>query len=310
MTDNKKPLILVSGATGAQGGSVVKHLLAGGFRVRGLTRDTKSSKAQALQALGAEVVVGDLKDRKSLDAALVGADGFFLVTQFWEKHSEDDEVEQGVTAIEAAKAANVKHVVFSTLSSPSIAAGMRVVHFDGKWKAALALIGSSLSYTLVFMPFYMENWSTWFKPHTGADGKQTMGAPMGGKPFVQGSVADLGAVVALAFKFPQLYNEKVLEFAADNLTVTESVAIYNKVHGTEVVPVEMPVEAYAKLPYPGAAEMAEMFKWYQWVADHRASGNPYSALGVKPRDYVLVDSSVSDKFTSLEAFFRAQRSQQ
>jgi uncharacterized protein YbjT (DUF2867 family) len=116
MSDKK--IIAVTGATGAQGGGLARAILAdpeGGFAVRALTRDPGSEKARALAASGAEVVQADLDDAGSVRAAFTGAYGAFCVTNFWEHFSAEKEVAQARSMAEAAKAAGVKHVVWSTL---------------------------------------------------------------------------------------------------------------------------------------------------------------------------------------------------
>jgi len=311
--EHKKPVVLVSGATGAQGGSIIKYLLQdGGFSVRGFTRDGKSSKAQALEKQGVSIAQGDLKDKKSLDAALVGVDYFFLVTQFWEKCTEEEDYQQGAIAVSSIKdAKSLKHVVFSALPGAFIHTGnkLQVPHFDSKWRAAMLLQSLGISYTLVFASYYNENWASWFKPNTSADGKTTMGVPMEGKRFGQGSIGDIGLVTLPAFKNPHAFNGKIIDFATEQLNVTECVANYNRANGTHVAPLEVPYKVFAKFGFPGAEELAIMFAYFQVIADSRAANpsNPYAALGVRAADYILADKRAFPALQSQEDFFRHHR---
>eukprot|EP00275_Glaucocystis_incrassata_P001216 EC122225.1.p1 GENE.EC122225.1~~EC122225.1.p1 ORF type:complete len:138 (+),score=36.78 EC122225.1:111-524(+) len=129
-----KPLIVVVGATDAQGGGVVQHLLKdGGYAIRGVTRNTESEKAKALAAQGVEVVKADQADLESLKAAFAGAKGAFLVTNYWEIHDADKEIQYGKNLGDAAKAAGVEHVIWSSLEKTVDIAGDRIPSI-GKWK--------------------------------------------------------------------------------------------------------------------------------------------------------------------------------
>jgi len=304
----EKPIILVSGATGQQGGSVVRYLLKdGGFRVRALTRDTKSQKAAALVRQGVEVVAGDLKDWKSLDAALVGAHGFFINTQFWEKCTEEEEFEQGSVAVAAAAAANTPHVLLSTLPGAFVATGnkLKVPHLDQKWRIALLLQATGLTYTLLFVPNYMDGWGKMLKPSPGPDGKSKFTIPMGGKRFGMSQIADLGIITTPIFKDPAHYNGKLVDLATQQVSMADLTAIYNRTHGTEVGFYEPAWEDFAKYPFPMAHELGVMFAFFQWIADRRIAEpcNPYAPLGIRASDYILVDIIKQPLLASLEAHF-------
>ena len=129
MSDSR--LVLVTGATGQQGGSVARRLLDGGFRVRGITRNTESDAAKELIVLGAEVVHAEFSDTESLSAALEGVDAVFAMTTPFEA-GVDAETAQGVALIDAAAAAGVDHFVYSSVASADKATG--VPHFDSKYR--------------------------------------------------------------------------------------------------------------------------------------------------------------------------------
>src|ERR687886_2667436 len=145
-TQNVERLILVTGATGKQGGAVARSLLDRGFRVRALTRDPQRPEAQALTEQGAEVVQGDMEDRSAIDRVLEGAYGVFSVQNFWET-GYDREVRQGKTVAEAAKAAGVEHFVYSSVGSAHRQTG--IPHFDSKWEVEEHIRQIGLPYTIL-----------------------------------------------------------------------------------------------------------------------------------------------------------------
>ncbi|NTU62699.1 MAG: NmrA/HSCARG family protein, partial [Chloroflexi bacterium] len=157
MSNNDK-LILVSGATGQQGGATARHLLAKGFKVRALTRDAKSDKTQALSAQGAEIVQGNLEDRAALDQALKGVYGVFSVQNFWlPEVGFDGEIKQGKLLADAAKAATVKHFVYSSVGAAH--RGMGQQHFESKWQIEQYVQALGLPYTILRPVAFMENYN-------------------------------------------------------------------------------------------------------------------------------------------------------
>ena len=153
---NMERLILVCGATGKQGGAVTRSLLERGIRVRALTRDPQKPEAQALTEQGAEVVQGDMEDRSALDQVLVeGVYGVFSVQNFWET-GYDREVQQGKTVADAAKAAGVEHLVYSSVGSAHRQTGLS--HFESKWEAENHVRELDLRYTILRPVFFMQNW--------------------------------------------------------------------------------------------------------------------------------------------------------
>ncbi len=148
-------LILVTGATGNQGGAVARSLLDRGFRIRALTRDPQKPEAQALTEQGAEVVQGDMEDRSAMERALEGAYGVFSVQNFWET-GYDREVQQGKTVADAAKDAGVEHFVYSSVGSAY--RDTKIPHFDSKWEVENHVRESDLPYTILRPVFFMQNW--------------------------------------------------------------------------------------------------------------------------------------------------------
>jgi uncharacterized protein YbjT (DUF2867 family) len=151
-------LILVSGATGQQGGAVARSLLGRGIGVRALTRDPEKPEAKELVDLGAEVASGDLEDRSSIERVLDGVHGVFSVQQSWETGVEG-EIRQGVLLADAAKAAGVDHYVYSSVGSAHRETG--IPHFESKWEVEEHVRGSGVPYTVLRPVFFMQNWEFW-----------------------------------------------------------------------------------------------------------------------------------------------------
>lgn len=195
--------ILVTGATGAQGGSVAKHLMeAGQFKVRALTRDIHSPKALALKASGAEVVQGDFANRTSLYAALKNVYGVFGVTDFWE-HSNDEYL-LGKNLVEAVAENNVEHFIFSSLPpAKKISKGqLKIPHFD--IKADLEEYAKSIipGTTVINVAAYYENFYTHYHPQRTFDGQYFFGFPQGHTKYAGVSVEDIGGVILAIFHSP------------------------------------------------------------------------------------------------------------
>ena len=185
-TMSEKKVIAVMGATGAQGGGLVRAILDDGegpFSARAITRDASSDKAQALALLGAEVVEADMDDQASLERAFEGAHGAFCVTAFWETFSPEKEIAQARTMAEAAKTAGVSHVIWSTLEDtrkwvpveddrmPTLQGKYKVPHFDGKGEADAFFREAGVPTTNLLTSFYWENFISFGSgPQRGADG--------------------------------------------------------------------------------------------------------------------------------------------
>jgi uncharacterized protein YbjT (DUF2867 family) len=254
--------ILVTGATGAQGGGVARHLLKGGkFRVRCLTRDPTSAKAAALAKGGAEVVKGDLAERRSVEAALAGCYGCFGVTNFWEHFA--GERQQGRNLVEAVKSAGVQHFVFSTLpSAKEITKGaIEVPHLDIKADVEKYARELRLGATFVSVAFYFENFLTHFLPQRQADGTLAFGFPQGDTPLAGVAVEDTGGVVAVIFGRPGEFRDRTVGIVGDDLPGKKYAEIMSRVLGQKVVYNYIPRETYAAFGFPGAQELADMFEF-------------------------------------------------
>ena len=281
MTDNNKKKILVVGATGAQGGSVARHLVqAGKFAVRGLTRNPDSPAAQQLRDLGVEVVKGDLDDRASIRAALEGMYGVFGVTSFWEHFQK--EREHGQNLVHAVAGSNIEHFVLSSLVSIEKETGgkLKSPHFDLKAEHEELAKSLGIPATFVHVPFYYENFLAFFPPMPTGDGSFQVSFPQGDTPLAAISVEDVGKIVAPIFEQPEKYIGKVIEPAGDEIPPAEYASKMGKAAGAEVRYSHMPREAFAALGFPGADDLADMFEYYRlhipsrkaYIEDARRNG--------------------------------------
>jgi uncharacterized protein YbjT (DUF2867 family) len=268
---NERKKILVFGATGAQGGSVARHLLSRGrFDVRAITRKTDSSAAQKLRDLGAEVVQGDLDDPSSLASALEGCSAVFGVTNFWEHF--DKEGPQGRNLVKAVSDAQVEHFVFSTLPPIEKATGgaLRSPHFDLKAEHEEYARSLGIPATFVHVPFYYENFLYFFPPRPAGNDAFAFGFPQGDTPLAAMSVEDVGLIVARVFEDPGAYIGKTVKLAGDELPPAQYAEVMTRRTGRAVSYAHVPRETFAALGFPGAEDLADMFEFYRVYIPSRA----------------------------------------
>jgi uncharacterized protein YbjT (DUF2867 family) len=261
MERTSKELIAVVGATGQQGGAVVRALQAGNqFKVRALTRNPAKHRE-----LADEVIQADLNRPETLRAAFEGAHGVFLVTNFWGEGS--DEVEQATAAIRAAKDAGVKHFVWSTLPDVEGISGgkLHVPHFTGKAKVDRVVKEAGFpNHTFVIAPFYYQNLIGVLAPQKLADGFVGWALPL--DPTVRsihmGDITELGDIVAGAIAHPdQAGHGEYLPLVGDFMSFNEIVDTLNR-QGHDFSFKQVPKEVFAGF-FAGAAEIAEMFSYFQ-----------------------------------------------
>jgi uncharacterized protein YbjT (DUF2867 family) len=259
---DKNKIILVLGATGAQGGSVARHLLSSSdFSVRCLTRDPGSEKAGALAKAGAEVFKGDFENPESLDAALQGCYGVFGVTNFWEHF--DKEYQQGKNLVDAVERAGVEHFVFSTLPYVNkITKGeLEVPHFDIKGQLEEYTRSLGINATFVHVAFYYENFLSYFSPQDQGDGTFTFGFPQGNTPLAAVAVEDLGGVVKTIFERPSDFKGRIVGVVGDDLPPASYADTMTGILGKKVVYNYIPRDVFASFDFPGADDLANMFEY-------------------------------------------------
>lgn len=273
-----KKVIAVVGSTGAQGGSLVEAILSdpnGGFAARAITRDPASDKARAIAAKGGEVVQADLDDFESLKQAFAGAYGVYAVTNFWEHFSGEKEKAQAKNIADAARAAGVSHVIWSTLEDtrklmnaddkrmPMLQAKYRVPHFDAKAEANAYF--DSLPTTFLVTSFYWDNlYSFGLAPKMGADGQYEWTFPMGDSKLAGMAAEDIGKSAYGIFKAGRQYVGKTVGIVSQNLTLAEMGEKISK--GMGVGPIRynaVAADVYRSFGFPGADEMGNMFQVYR-----------------------------------------------
>jgi uncharacterized protein YbjT (DUF2867 family) len=261
MSSNSKQLIAVIGASGQQGGAVVRALQAQGqFKVRALTRNPAKHRG-----LADEVVEADLDRAETLKAAFEGAHGVFLVTNFWEPGT--DELKQATAAVRAAREAGVKHFVWSTLPDVETISGgkLHVPHFTGKAKIDRIVKEAGFAHhAFVIAPFFYQNLVGLLAPQKQSDG--TLGWALPIDPSVRGihmgDIRELGNIVAGAFARPdETGNGEYLPLVGDFLSFNEIVDTLNR-QGHEFSFKQVPTEVFAA-SFPGGAEIAATFAWFQ-----------------------------------------------
>ncbi len=224
-------IIAVTGATGQQGGAVAKKLLADGWKVRALTRDLNKPAAQALARAGAELIAGDMDSRSDLDAAFQGVYGVFSLQNFWLPNvGYDGEIRQGKNVADAAKAAGVQHLIYSSVGSAH--RGMGQKHFDSKWEIEQYIHTLEVPYTILRPVAFMDN-HNWSRAYILSGTYTGMGLrPKKGVQNV--AVEDIGVFAALAFASPKDFLGKTIELAGDELTEAQTVEVFSKVIGRPV----------------------------------------------------------------------------
>jgi uncharacterized protein YbjT (DUF2867 family) len=272
-----KKIIAVVGATGAQGGGLVRAILDdpnGGFAARALTRKTSSDKAQALAHAGAEVVEADLDSIESLTKAFTGAYGVFALTNFWEHFSGEKELEQARNLAEAAKRAGVKHVVWSTLEDsrtfmslddprmPTLHGKYKVAHFDAKGEGDAEFARRGVPTTYLLTSFYWDNFIHFgMGPTAGPDGVLGITIPMGDRPLPGIAAEDIGKCAYGIFKAGDQYIGKRVGIAGEHLTSAQMAAGFSKALGRTVRSNDVSWDMYRSFGFPGADDLGNMFQF-------------------------------------------------
>ena len=281
MSDRK--IIAVVGATGAQGGGLVRAILAdpnGGFAARAITRDVNSDKAKALARLGAGVVAADIDDEASLAKALAGAYGAYFVTFYWAHFSPEKEIAEARIMARAAKTAGVKHVVWSTLEDtrqwvplsddrmPTLMGKYKVPHFDAKGESNKAFTELGVPTTFLLTSFYWDNLIYFgMGPKKGSDGKLAFTLPMGDKKLPGIASEDIGKAAYGVFKRPELIG-KTVGIAGEHPTGAEMAAALSKALGQPVAYNAVTPEAYRGFDFPGADDLGNMFQFKRDFEDY------------------------------------------
>ncbi|GII78094.1 hypothetical protein Sru01_30760 [Sphaerisporangium rufum] len=256
-------IILVTGATGGQGGAVARRLLAAGRPVRVLVRDPDAPAAKALRVLGAQPVAGDLDDPASLRAAARGCHGVFSVQPCDLADPRPAlEVRRGRNVADAAKAAGVAHLVYTSVAAAGRGSG--VAHFDSKAEIEAYIHAIGLPATVLRPVFFMENWLYMLPEPRGGERVVPL-ALDAGTPLQMIALADIGRIAAAAFADPAGFLGESIDIAGDEPTVREIAAVFTRTDGVATRITRQPIEEVrARAP-----EVAAMFTWFQRQS-HRA----------------------------------------
>jgi uncharacterized protein YbjT (DUF2867 family) len=268
-------VILVTGATGQQGGAVARELLARGCTIKAMTRKPQGERARALAGLGATVVEGDLEDSASLRRALDGAWGVFAVQNTWEAGVEGEE-QQGKRIAETAKQAGVRHFVYSSVGSAHRRTG--IPHFENKWRVEETLRGLSFPSHVIIRPvFFMENFlSPWFKP---AIDQGTLSVGVRPETRLQMiAVEDIGKYGALAFEEHETLNRREIDIAGDERTMPETAETISKAAGRTIVFEQVPIENVRAF----SADFALMLEWFDRVGYNADLSGNAGQFGIRP----------------------------
>jgi uncharacterized protein YbjT (DUF2867 family) len=274
-----KKIIVVFGATGAQGGGLARAILNdtnSEFAVRAVTRDVHSEKAKQLAQLGAELVEADIDDQASIEKALEGAYGAYLVTFYWAHFSPEKERTEAHNMANAAKAAGLKHVIWSTLEDtrqwvplednrmPTLMEKYKVPHFDAKGESDKFFIELGVPTTFLRASFYWDNFIYFGSgPKKGPDGKYYITFPLDNKKMAGIAAEDIGKCAYGIFKKGNELIGKTIGIAGEHLTGQEMADAFTKALGKEVRYNNVTPETFRSFGFPGADDLGNMFQFYR-----------------------------------------------
>jgi uncharacterized protein YbjT (DUF2867 family) len=266
-------LILISGATGKQGGATLRYLAKqGGFKLRAMTRHPDGDAAKAVAALGAEVVAGDLDDAASVSRALAGAWGAFGVQNTWEAGVEKEE-EQGKRFAKLAREAGVQRFVYSSVGSAHLKTG--IPHFDNKARVEQVVRELAFpSYAIIRPVFFMENLpSPWF-----VSGDK-MNSTLDPKTKLQMIAADdIGKFTSKAFVEADKYKNVEVDIAGDAVTLPDAAALISPLVGKTVSYQRIPIEAVRQ----NSDDFAKMLEWFEAVGYSADIPSLEKSWGIRP----------------------------
>lgn len=294
-----KKIIAVVGATGAQGGGLVRAILSepkGEYTARALTRDVNSDKARALASQGAEVVAADIDDVQSVKRAFKGAHGAYCVTFYWAHYKPEKELAEASAMAKAARETGVEHVIWSTLEDtrnwlplsdnrmPTLMGKYKVPHFDGKGEADHFFTELRLPMTFQLTSFYWENLIYFgMGPKKGADGKLAIAMPMGDKKLPGIASEDIGRCAYGIFKKGRELIGKTVGLSGEQLTGSQMVVALTRALGQEVRYNDVSPETYRAFGFPGADDLGNMFQFKRdFEAYYCGARDPKVARSLNP----------------------------
>jgi uncharacterized protein YbjT (DUF2867 family) len=279
-----KKIIAVMGATGSQGGGLVRAIQsdpAGGFTARAITRDVNTDKAKALKDLGAEVVAADIDDEASLKKAFSGAHGAYCVTFFWAHFSPEKEQQEARNMANAAKGAGLQHVIWSTLEDtrkwvplsdnrmPTLQGKYKVPHFDSKGEINHVFTDAGVPTTFLLTSFYWDNMYMFgMGPAKQPDGNYAITFPLGDKKMSGIAAEDIGGCAYGIFKKGKEFIGKTPGIAGEHLTGAQMAEKLSKGLGIKCTYNAVSPDAYRSFGFPGAEDLGNMFQFYADFEDY------------------------------------------
>jgi len=267
--------VLVSGATGQQGGALARALLERGHSVRAFVRRPDSPEAKDLERLGAELARGAFDEPSSIEAAARGMDALFVVATPFEDGTEA-ETRHGVAAANAAKVAGVEHLVYSSVADADKDTG--IPHFDSKREVEKHIGGLGIPYTIVAPVYFMDNlFAPWTVPQL-KEGRLPMALPSS-RPLQQIALSDIAAFTALVLENREKFVDRRVDIASDELTGEEVAKVLTRVTGREIHYVELPIEQVRQAMGDDGARMFEWFDEVGYSADIEALRREHPEVG-------------------------------
>jgi uncharacterized protein YbjT (DUF2867 family) len=250
--------VLVSGATGQQGGALARMLLKKGHSVRAFVRRPASPEARELEHLGAELAEGNFEEPSTIEDAAKGMDAVFVVATPFEAGTEV-ETRHGIAAADAARAAGVSHLVYSSVAGANQDTG--ISHFDSKRKVEEYIEGLGVPYTIVAPVYFMDNLlASWTLPQL-KEGRFSMALPPS-RPLQQIALSDIAAFTGVVLESREEFVDQRVDIASDELSGREVAEILTRVTGHEVHYVELPLEQVRQAM---GEDGARMFEWFDQV---------------------------------------------
>jgi uncharacterized protein YbjT (DUF2867 family) len=292
-TDSNSRVIAVTGATGLQGGGLVRAILAdpsGGFTARAITRDPSSEKALELKALGAEVVKADITDLNSLVSAFEGAYAAYCVTNYWEIFDPEAEKAQAANLATAVKKAGIKHVIWSSLEDtrnwvplddermPTLAGGYKVPHYDTKGEAEQYFLDAGQPTTFLMTSFYWENMINFgLGPHPTPAGDLALNLPLKGAPLPGIAAKDIGASAYEIIKSGAPETTDRIGISGEHLTGEQMAASLEKALKRPVSYAPVTADEFRAFGFPGAEDLGNMFQFLEEFTSDVVEAHPVGA---------------------------------
>jgi uncharacterized protein YbjT (DUF2867 family) len=291
--DSVPKIIAVTGATGLQGGGLVRAILAdpeGGYVARAITRDPSSQKARELADLGVEVVRADITDLDSLVRAFDGAYAAYCVTNYWEIFDPAAELAQAQNLATAVKMANIDHVIWSSLEDtrnwvpltdermPNLAGTYKVPHYDTKGEAEQYFVAAGRPTTFLMTSFYWENMINFgLGPHPAPSGELVLNLPLKGAPLPGIAAKDIGASAYEIFKAGPPASTDRIGISGEHLTGVQMASSLQRALGRAVSYQPVTADEFRAFGFPGAEDLGNMFQFLEEFTDDVVGAHPVGA---------------------------------